>query len=255
MKKYKIIVAYDGTDYCGWQIQPKDPSIVETMQKTWLRVFGQPITIIGASRTDSGVHALGQIAMIKTAHPAQLTPEQIKTIWNAHLPPSIMIRQLTEAQEHFHPCCNVKQKTYLYTIFLRKPLPMVARYGWHYQLSNQLDLPTFQKCLELYKGTHDFASFCKIEDSRITTVRTIDDISIKFFNNYHALVITVKSAGFARFQIRRMIGSALDVSRKPKTAVDCLQEIIHKPCPRQTLTKAESCGLCLRKVVYHNGNE
>lgn len=255
MKTYKIIVAYDGTDYCGWQIQLQHPSVAEKLQKSWEGIFNQPIKIIGASRTDTGVHALGQVAKFSASIPTKLDIEQTRIIWNKHLPSSILIRHMTEAAPNFHPCFHVKQKTYWFTIFLRKPLPLIARYGWHYRLVDDVDLATFQRCLNLYKGTHDFGSFCKIEEDHVKTIRTIDDLSVTYLKHYHALVVSIKSAGFARFQIRRMIGYALDVSRNPKTALDCLRSIINNPNPQQTLTKADACGLCLRKVVYHNGNE
>jgi tRNA pseudouridine38-40 synthase len=256
MQAYKIIVAYDGTDFHGWQIQPQDITITSCLQDAWRNLFGQPITLIGASRTDAGVHALGQVARFFATPPATLSPEDIRTIWNSRLPASIHIRSLAKIDNpNFHPCANVKQKTYYYTLFLKRPLPHVARYGWHYCFIDQVNLETFYNGLQLYRGTHDFGSFCKIEDDRTTTIRTIDDISVKRFNNWNALMVTVKGPGFARFQIRRMIGYALDVARRPELGINYLKDVLQNPNPQQTLLKADGHGLCLRKVVYHNDQQ
>jgi tRNA pseudouridine38-40 synthase len=252
MQTYKIIVAYDGTDFHGWQVQPHDISITSCLRDAWYRLFGHTITIVGASRTDAGVHALGQVARFYAEVPQHLDAATLRQLWNEHLPPSVIIRHLEKVNDSFHPCANVKQKTYHYVLFLKKPLPMVARFGWHYTFINQVDLKKFSDCLALYHGTHDFGSFCKIEDESISTVRTIDLITIKKYQHYNALVITIKGPGFARFQIRRMVGYALDLARRPQLGIDYLRDIINNPNPQQTLLKAESCGLCLRKVIYHD---
>lgn len=250
MQAYKIIVAYDGTDFHGWQIQPHAITIASCLQDAWQEVFEQKIVLVGASRTDSGVHALGQVARFYAAPPPGLSEERIQAAWNARLPKSIHIRSLQKVADNFHPCGKVLQKTYHYVLFLKRPLPMIARFGWFYRFMHQVDLPKFYACLELYKGTHDFGSFCKIEDDKITTIRTIDDISVKQFAHWQALIVTIKGPGFARFQIRRMIGYALDIARRPELTIDYLKNILANPNPQQTLLKADGSGLCLRKIVY-----
>ncbi|MFA6264024.1 MAG: tRNA pseudouridine(38-40) synthase TruA [Candidatus Babeliales bacterium] len=252
MQAYKIIVAYDGTDFHGWQIQPHNITITSCLQDTWYRIFKQNITIVGASRTDAGVHALGQVARFYADAPASLTDQQLQALWNAHLPCSVSIRFLCKT-EHFHPCANVRQKTYYYTLFLKRPLPFVARFGWHYALSDRVDLKKFSDALTLYHGTHDFGSFCKIEDeATCTTVRTIDEIRLKHLRHYNALLVVIKGKSFARFQIRRMIGYALDIARRPSLDIDYISDMLQHPNPQQTLLKADGCGLCLRKVIYHH---
>jgi tRNA pseudouridine38-40 synthase len=251
MQAYKIIVAYDGTDFHGWQVQPHDISITSCLQDAWFRIFKQHITIVGASRTDTGVHALGQVARFYADVPTHLTDQQLCTLWNTHLPSTISVRSL-EKTVHFHPCANVQQKTYYYTLFLKRPLPFVARFGWHYVFIDRVDLKKFSDALQLYRGTHDFGSFCKVEDDAINTVRTIDDIQIKRLSNHHALIVIIKGKSFARFQIRRMVGYALDIARRPSLSIDYISEMLKNPNPQQTLLKAEGCGLCLRKVIYHH---
>ncbi len=249
MKKYKAIIAYDGTDFFGWQIQPTAPTVTASLQETFNKVFKQSITVVGASRTDTGVHALGQVAKFSTD--LALSPEAIKKAWNNRLPKSIVIKELTLTDENFHPCQNVAQKTYDFHLFLRRPLPFFARFGLLYDFIDQVDFEKFSRALALYEGEHDFASFCKIEDEDKSTIRTIDRITMAKYPNIHALRITIKGKSFLRFQIRRMIGYALDVARRKDLSVAYIQEIRDNPTPQQKLLKADGCGLCLRKVIYN----
>lgn len=255
MQPYKIIVSYDGTDFHGWQIQPHDETITSCLQRTWQHAFKSNITLLGASRTDAGVHALGQVARFYADIPSSLPLENLRTAWNALLPKSIFIRSIQPAPDRFHPCAHVEQKTYYYTLFLQHPLPFVARYGWHYRFIHDVDLEKFNKGLTFYKGTYDFASFCKIEDDETTTIRTIDEISVKRLHTWGAILISVKGPGFARFQIRRMIGYALDVARRKALPVDYINDLLKNPNPQQTLIKADSSGLCLRKIIYKHENQ
>lgn len=252
MDFYKIIIAYDGTDFHGWQIQPEDVTITSALQNSWLKIFKTPITIIGASRTDAGVHALGQVARFAADMPSNVDLENIRHAWNARLGSSITIRSIEKVTKAFHPCANVKQKTYHYTLFLRRPLPMVARFGWHYRFIDQVDMAKLRAGLELYVGTHDFGSFCKPEYDDVSTIRTIDSIDVKEYKQWGALIITIKGPSFVRFQIRRMIGYAIDVARRPDLTVNYLHDLLKNPNSQQTLTKADSSGLCLRKVLYHH---
>lgn len=249
MQKFKIEISYDGTDYYGWQIQPKHHTISSCMQNAFNSAFGKNINIIGTSRTDTGVHALGQIASFKTD--LKLQPEKILKIWNQHLPKSILIKNIKSVSNNFHPQANVHQKTYYYHLFLKKPLPFVARYGWFYKFINQVDLEKFKKILQLYVGKHDFASFCKTEEEK-DTIRKIDNIIVKKFARFGIIQITIKGKSFLRFQIRRMIGYALDVSRQPELSIDYIKNILNTPNSQQQLIKAEGCGLCLKKIVYKN---
>jgi tRNA pseudouridine38-40 synthase len=250
MHHYKIIIAYAGTDFCGWQIQPQAESVTSCMQKAYKKVFGHDIILLGASRTDSGVHAMGQVGLFKTD--LNIDPQIILDSWNAMLPKSISIRSIQEVDESFHPCKNVLQKTYYYTLFFTRPLPFVSRFGWHYKFIKKVDLEKFEKCLQLYVGEHNFASFCKIEDEKKSPIRKIDSINLIRMPKPNVLQIVIKGKSFLRFQIRRMVGYALDVARRPDLSIDYLRNILDNPNPCQTLVKAEGCGLCLRKVVYKN---
>jgi len=249
MQKYKIIVAYDGTDFFGWQKQPDHISVSSCLEHHFARIFGHNITLVGASRTDTGVHAYGQVATFYS--PLQLSPETFITAWNKGLPFSIHIRTITLESEAFHPCRNVLQKTYTYRLFLSRPLPFIARYGWHYHFINQVDHKKFAQALACYTGTHDFSSFCKIDDGEDKSpVRTIDEIFVTQEPEHNALLVTIKGKSFLRFQIRRMIGYALDVARRSELSVDYLKGLLKHPNPQQTLVKADGSGLCLQSIRY-----
>jgi len=253
IKTYSIIIAYDGTDFHGWQQQPHDDTVTSCLEAAWLKTFGHSINILGASRTDTGVHALGQVARIRTD--LQIDPSRMLKAWNARLPSSIRIRSINLVADDFNPLRNVKQKTYYYTLFLKPPLPFVARFGWHYIFINDVDLDIFARGLQLYVGTHDFGSFCKKEFDDESTVRTIDKIDLYELKRWGALIVSIKGAAFAHFQIRRMIGYALDVARRKELSLDYLEEILKNPNPKQTLVKADPQGLCLRKIVYKDHDE
>jgi len=242
-----MTIAYDGTDFHGWQKQPIDLSVSECLEKTYEKIFKQSITITGGSRTDSGVHALGQVAMFKAN--TNLSEADILRAWNQALPASIIIRDITRTHDSFHPCFNVLEKTYIYTLFLKKPLPFVARYGWYYHFIDRVDQEKFYQALQLYIGEHDFASFSKPGQNK-PTIRSVNSITIKRLSRWGAIIITIKGKSFLHFQIRRMIGYALDVARRPELSIHYIQNMLDNPNPQQTLLKADGSGLCLRKVVY-----
>jgi tRNA pseudouridine38-40 synthase len=250
MQKYKIIIAYDGTDFHGWQIQPKAITVVSCLKESFFRVFNKTINLWGASRTDAGVHALGQVAQFYTDLP--ISSEQILEAWNNGLPQSVVIQSISRASLLFHPCSNVKQKTYYYHLFFSRPLPCFVRYGWFYPYIERINIQKFERCLQLYIGEHDFASFCKIEDKKKSTVRTIDEISIQKFHQWSVFRIIIKGKSFLRFQIRRMIGYALNVACRNDLSVNYLKEVLESKDSKQPLLKANGSGLCLKEIFYHD---
>jgi len=250
MQNFKIIVSYDGTDFFGWQIQPVHITVTSVLQNTFKMTFGREVGIVGASRTDSGVHALGQVAVFSTD--LKLNAAQILYAWNNALPRSILIRSIESIPMYINPCSNVLQKTYYYALFLKQPSPFISRFGWYYRSVDSVDWGKFNQALGFYLGEHDFGSFCKISpDEDKSPVRKIDSINLKKISRFDAYLVTIKGKSFLRFQIRRMIGYALDVARRKDLSVDFIQSILDNPNPEQTLVKADGCGLCLGKVVYN----
>lgn len=249
MRRIKLLIAYDGTDFSGWQIQPKDETVVGLLQKTFQRVFGEEISILGASRTDAGVHALGQVAVFRTRLLIDL--DRMRCAWNAALPKSIFIRAAEIASDDFHPFHNVDAKTYYYHFFLARPLPHLARFGWNYQYINQVDFSKLSRCLSLFEGTHDFGSFCTVETGLPEeTIRTIYSMKLHVMRRFGMGRIVVTGKAFARFMIRRMVGAAMDVARRPEWTEETIAHMLANPNPRQELVKADGSGLCLRKIMY-----
>jgi tRNA pseudouridine38-40 synthase len=247
MNTFKIIVAYDGIDYQGWQSQPHKMTVADCLQDAFESVFGKKITLIGASRTDTRVHALGQVATFK--YDVEISEKQLLNAWNNVLPPSIYIRSLKRVSDNFHPHRNVIGKTYYYHLFKQRPLPFLARYGWHYPFMSEVDVVKLKKALKLYVGTHDFRSFCKLEEER-STIRTIHSITIHSLDRFGAIRIVIKGDSFLHFQIRRMVGYALGVARRGDLSLDFIQDMLDNPDPQQQGTKADGRGLCLKEVRY-----
>lgn len=249
MKQYKIIVAYDGTEYVGWIQQKGYPSVVQMLQDCFWDVFGHRISIVGASKTDSGVHALGQVAVFKTDIP--IDPVRMRAAWNNRLPSSIIIRSLIH-DDHFHPHKQVKQKVYYYHIFFDRPLPFVARYGTY--ISRPIRRDIFEKALKLFEGTHDFSAFYTGND-RHDTIRTIDEIKIEFLKRYQACRVVVIGQRFLRHMVRRIVGAALAVASYKDITLDDIRCALHTGSMHAQLLTAPAQGLLLRKIIYRRAHE
>ena len=246
MKIYKLIIAYDGSDYYGWQDQPEKPSVARALNNAFAAVFKSEMRILGASRTDAGVHAMGQVARIKTE--LSIPPAQLKWAWNNALPPDIMIRSLELVDESFNPFCQVSQKTYYYHFFTERPMPFIQRYGCYYPYKIDFDL--LQQALQFFVGTHDFCSFKSSEDTRENTIRTIDAINLEYFARYKMYRITVKGQKFLRHMIRRIVGASLSVASKQGNSLEFLTKVMAARNPKHTLPNAPAKGLMLHKIVY-----
>jgi tRNA pseudouridine38-40 synthase len=247
MKKFKAVIAYDGTDYHGWQSQKDKRTISQTIEKQYYLIFGQQIKLLGASRTDSGVHAAGQIAVFSCS--TNLQPNKLVSILNNSLPPDIKIRSMKTCPDNFNPLQGVKEKVYLYHLFKRKPLPFFARFGWHFKFIDQVDFSIFNNAMCCFVGSHDFKSFCKSEPG-LSTTRTIDSIKIEKLDKLEVIRIKIIGKGFLRHQIRRIIGASLDVARRKELSIQQLKKQLESPRDQQAFTKAEGCGLCLWKISY-----
>ena len=244
MSYYKLIVAYSGTNYHGWQEQQDVATIAGTLQSRFKKVFGHEITLIGASRTDAGVHAVGQVAVLRC--PIDINPKTMIYAWNSALPKDMLIRSLEYASEEFHPQRNVLEKTYYYHLFIQRPLPFYAPYGiYHYK---KIDEEKLQTCLRIFIGTHDFRSFCTGDDLECTT-RTINSLDFLFIKRYAVYRIIVKGPGFLRYMIRRIVGAAITVA-STDIPVEKISDVLGKKNPLHTLPTAPAKGLMLRKIIY-----
>jgi tRNA pseudouridine38-40 synthase len=246
MNYYAMTIAYEGTDYCGWQFQPNCPTITGIIQRTFFEVFNQQAIIVGASRTDSGVHAVGQVAVCRTM--ITIDPERLRIALNNRLPATILIRRIQKVDYSFHPQRNVEQKTYLYHFFVERPLPLVQRYGWHFRYP--IDFDKLRESFTVFTGTHDFRSFCTGDERKDDTIRTIDSLSVDYLPRYRVYQIVVRGKSFLRYMIRRIVGASLEIACRPELSVDDLRLILAAKNPEHLLPNAPSKGLMLYKIHY-----
>lgn len=208
MKRIKLVVAYDGTDYCGWQVQPELPTIEGKLNKALSQLTRETITVIGASRTDAGVHAKGNVAVFDTE--STIPPERFLYAVNSLLPEDIVVVDSCEVPADWHPRhCNT-EKTYEYRVLNRK-LPDPMRRRDTYFVSFPMDMDRMKKAAEYLKGTHDFKSFCNVHTQVEDTVRTIYDLEV--LREEDILTFRVRGNGFLYNMVRILAGTLIGVGR------------------------------------------
>lgn len=221
MKRIKLTVAYDGTNYCGWQIQPNGITIEEVLNKSLSRLAGEDIRIIGASRTDSGVHARGNVAVFDTE--TSIPAERIAYALNQKLPEDIVIVRSEEVALDWHPRYCDCTKTYEYHIY-NADVPDPTRRLTTYFVSYRLDIEKMREAAGYLVGEHDFASFCNIRTNVESTVRTIYELQV--IKNEEDVTIRIRGNGFLYNMVRIIVGTLLRVGRgfyTPEQVKDILE--------------------------------
>jgi tRNA pseudouridine38-40 synthase len=218
MPSFKIILAYDGTGYVGWQRQENGVSIQALIEAALLALDGRAVTVTGAGRTDAGVHALGQVAAFTIAR--ALGADALVRALNAQLPPAIRVLDAEEAPAEFHPRFGARSKTYRYRLWHGDVMsPFERGYAWH--VPGALDVGAMREAARLLEGRHDFASFQAAGSSVATTEREIFTSSIEaaLSAQHPALVIyEVVGSGFLRHMVRIIVGSLVEVGRGRRPA-------------------------------------
>lgn len=215
MKRVMLTVAYDGTAYSGWQVQPNADTIEGQLNKHLSALLGEEIAVIGASRTDAGVHALCNLAVFSTN--ARIPAEKISYALNQRLPQDIRIQKSEEVPEDFHPRRVQTRKTYEYCIYHAKFVnPVLARYSYFVYVP--LDLYKMRLAASYLKGTHDFAGFATYKPEVESTVRTITDIQILTEHPWEKedcelIRIRVTGNGFLYNMVRIIAGTLIAVGR------------------------------------------
>lgn len=215
MHHFKLTIAYDGTDFHGWQIQANQPTIQGELVNVLQRLTQEKIFVHGAGRTDAGVHALGQVASFKTQ--SGLSAQEFQRALNALLPPAIRIVDTEEVGPDFHARWSARRKTYRYRLYRGKVVPpMLWRYVLHYPFP--LNEDAMRDAAARFVGTHDFAAFAASADSEDeererSTEREIYSAELARSSDGEELVFTVSGRSFLRYMVRKMVGTLLDVGR------------------------------------------
>ncbi len=208
MKRVKLTIAYDGTAYCGWQVQPNGITIEEVLNKALCKLTGEEILVIGASRTDSGVHAVGNVAVFDTK--SSIPAERMAMALNQKLPDDIVVVKSEEVPLDFHPRYCDCSKTYEYHIVnTRTPLPTKRLHN--YFVSYELDVEKMRQAASYLVGEHDFVSFCNVRTDVENTVRTI--YSLDILTNGDEITVRIKGNGFLYNMVRIIVGTLIRVGR------------------------------------------
>ena len=206
MKRIGLIVAYDGTNYCGWQVQPNGITIQGELNRCLSELLGEEIETIGASRTDAGVHAMGNVAVFDTN--TRIPGEKISYALNQRLPEDIRIQLSEEMPLDFHPRYCDSVKTYEYRILNRRfPVPTERLYSYFYHY--KLDVEKMRAATSYLIGRHDFASFCGSGAQVKSTVRTIRSIEIERYEDM--ITIRISGEGFLYNMVRIIAGTLIEI--------------------------------------------
>ncbi len=205
MPKYRLDIAYEGTHFFGWQIQPHDISIQGTIEKALTTLLRAKTRLIGSARTDAGVHALGQVAHFVSD--ALLNTVKILYSLNALLPPSIRILRMQEVSEEFHAQYSATKKEYHYHVWL-DPISDPFLYPYRYHVHTPLSLPLLREAATLFVGTHDFASFANVGSHVKTTTRTLYRLDI--VEERGGIRFECEGNGFLYKMVRNIVGTLLE---------------------------------------------
>ncbi len=247
-------LAYDGTPYRGFQYQPHQPTVQHELCIAAEAAFGFPCNITGCSRTDSGVHATGFVAMLEAKDPADVLPASIPTgklprVMNTHLPPDIAVCAAAVVGDDFHPRYSVKSKKYSYIIYnspARSPFYKGRALWLPHSLTDDA-VSRMSECAERFVGTHDFTSFMAAGSKITDAVRTVISASVMRLDD--TVVFTVRADGFLYNMVRIMVGTLLDTAAG-KLSPDDISAIIEARERSRAGTTAPPDGLYLTQVYY-----
>jgi len=245
MQRYKIKIEYEGTPFVGWQFQKNGQSIQEVLQKAIFKFSKEKVTVIGAGRTDSGVHALGQTAhfdLKKKINKKKILPAINQNIENN----SVTVLKIDKANKKFHARHDAKKRTYRYLIVNRQsPLALQKNKAWH--IRKKLDLLSMKKGAKFLLGTHDFSTFRASACGAKSPIRTMEKILIK--KNKDKITLQFTSRSFLQQQVRSMVGCLKYLGEAKWNLKDFIKSFKSKN-RLKCAPPAPACGLYLVKVEY-----
>ena len=246
MKRYRLKVAYDGTNYCGWQVQPNEVTVEGVLNETLSDLLNEEIEVVGASRTDSGVHADGNYCIFDTE--TNIPAEKIAYALNQRLPEDISIIKSEEVDMDWHPRYQNSMKTYQYTIVNRE-MPDPVRRLYSFFTYSKLDVDKMKEAAKYLEGEHDFSCFCSSGAQVESTVRTIESVEVT--QNGDEIAIIVKGNGFLYNMVRIIAGTLLEVG-EGKIEPSKMTEIIDSRDRGLAGKTAVAKGLKLVEIKYEN---
>lgn len=240
--RYVLKIAYDGTEYAGWQCQKNAPSVQEKIEEAIYQALGARIRVTASGRTDAGVHAAGQ-----TCHfdlDSSVPPQKMPDCLNRFLPTDIRILEGWQAAESFDCNRSAKRKTYCYSLYV-SPWEMPLKQRYAVRIENAPPLSVLQTCARLFEGEHDFKAFCASGSSVKTTVRTVYEVRVEEGESYGSrdLKIYVTGNGFLYNMVRTLVGELLELASGRKTEKQLQtafetgkRELLGKTMPAKGLT-------------------
>lgn len=244
-KNIKLVIAYDGTGYFGWQRQINRPTIQGIIEEKIEIMTERPISLIASGRTDAGVHALHQVANFRVS--SNIAPAVFLKALNSLLPDNIIILEAGYVPLGFHARYSAKSKVYEYRIYnesLRSPF--LRNYAWH--MPRPLDLKAMEECLGVIKGAHDFSSFSSVGDGKIDPIRTIIQAKLGIQKD-NLLTFNFEANGFLRHMVRNIMGAIAKVGLG-EISTDRFCEILESRDRQKVGAKAPPGGLYLKEVRY-----
>lgn len=255
MQKIRLIIEYDGTGYHGWQVQRSEVTIQGILEDRIRRITGEPSRVMGASRTDAGVHALGQVAAFSTA--SDLAPERIKQALNALLPPDIRILDASTVHDTFQPRDDALRKRYFYIVANQNSASaFLFRYAW--LVRQPLVLKSMRAAGAVLTGLHDFSSFMGTGSGIKNPVRELLSLEIRSMKKISFMTgglegnfikITVEANGFLRHMVRNIVGTLAEIGRG-RISAGRMKEILLSRDRKCAGPTAPGNGLFLERITY-----
>ncbi len=244
--RYKLIISYDGSPFCGWQVQGNGPSIQSFIQRALQTALRHPLDLTGSGRTDAGVHARGQTAHFNS--PVAFDPGRLRISLNALLPEQIRILQIEKVPDDFHARYSATEKVYHYHLHLEPVLDPFVR-NYRHQIYGTFDLEKLRRGAKYFIGTHDFTSFANLKESKVEdpvrTIRRLDVVEQK-----GGVRLEFEGNGFLYKMVRNITGTLIDAA-SGKMDVETIPAIFDARDRRKAGQAAPPHGLFLIKVLYN----
>lgn len=244
MKNIKLAIEYDGTNYVGWQRQPTGPTIQETIETSLKVITGEDIKLLGSGRTDSGVHALGQVAHFRTE--SRLSISEIQKGLNSILPKDIAIIETEEVDTGFHAQLSARSKTYIYKI-LNRPFPSAILRDRTWFIPFPLNTLLMNEAARMLLGEHDFRAFTQSESTVKSTIRNVFSAGVE--TRKDILEFRIESDGFLKRMVRLIVGTLVQVG-KEKITPEQFYGILESGEKTKFVHSAPARGLYLKEVRY-----